>query len=202
MPVWAAFPGQGLEWAIAVAYVVVALLCVGAARSARAAVVTGAWGDRSRVALFWVVAAAGLLLLGANKPLDLHDLLTDFGRRVARAQGWYDARRGVQIAFVAVLTIGGLVGLKAIWRLASGDVRRLWIALVGVGILALFVLLRAAAIHHVPVVSDAFGDLSFGWLLEVAGIACVAVCAARATRAQDVAGARAGGPPWSGSIGS
>src|SRR5688572_26023321 len=88
-------------WVIVAAYVVAIGCCVAAwRRDAAHAAGPPADGPRAHAPWFWVVVASFLFLLAINKPLDLHNLFTDFGRYLAHSGGWYEHRRRVQLAFV------------------------------------------------------------------------------------------------------
>jgi len=95
--------------------VITALYLVGAYLCFRAGGRPGEEGDLGasrRVRIFWYAAAAMLLALGINKPLDLHVLITRIGRDVSREGGWYGARRQVQAVFftgVLCLAVGAVI---------------------------------------------------------------------------------------------
>jgi hypothetical protein len=153
-------------WAIVFAYfaaVCVALRC--AHRSG---------GDRQS-RRFWLLAAATLLLLGLNKQLDLQTYLTTWGRDLARQDGWYEQRRLVQLAFLAALAAGAAaIALVGAWAL-RGAPRSVWAAAAGLGLLAVFVLARAATFHHIDLwVNVELAGLRRGRWLELAGILVVA----------------------------
>jgi hypothetical protein len=127
-----------LPWVIVGAYALAATLAVFSARAARTS------GER----LFWWIAALMLLFLCLNKQFDLQTYLTDFFRQMSRTQGWYQKRRLVQVAFigvVAVTTLGVGVYLVMLTISASVGVR---LAMVGLVMLAAYIVLRAASFHH------------------------------------------------------
>lgn len=174
-------PGIGdptpLGWFTVAAYLVAALLCLRARRLAREERVAGAQHSSQT---FWSVGAVGLFGLGVNKQLDLQSALTELGRVLAKEQGWYDDRRTVQLAFIAVVLAAALIGLGWLVRVSRKDARRLRLAIVGAAGLAAFVAIRASSFHHVDILlrEQLFGLRWNGWL-ELGGIACVAVAAAR-----------------------
>lgn len=159
-------------WAAVAGYLVAAALAGAAA---------GRAAGRER--LFWMLAGAALLLLGLNKQLDLQTLLTDWGRTLAREQGWYRERRPVQKAII--LLGGGALGLAALWL--AWACRRMraavWVTLAGLGLLALFVMVRAASFHHIDVAlrTPVLGQ-KLHVVLELAGIAVAGLGAALALR--------------------
>ncbi len=127
---------------------------------------------------FWWISAGIMLALALNKQLDLQTLFTLIGRCHAQLSGWYDIRRTVQRDFIlGVAAAGvGLIGLLA--YLLRGILGRVWPALLGLGFVCLFVLVRAASFHHVD---SLLGTWVFGvkmnWLLELPGPILVAVVA-------------------------
>lgn len=177
-----------LGWLTFTAYALAALLCWRAQRAgARGAGLAGAAaGDeaaRSRLlGRWWLGLAALMLLLGLNKQADLQTLLTEFGKEVAQAQGWYASRARVQAAFVALLALAlAGIGLALVLALRS-VLARIVPALLGVASIFAFVALRALALHGLR--QGPAAELLHGvWLLELAGIGLVAGNAWQATRA-------------------
>ena len=90
-----------------------------------------------------------LLALGVNKQLDLQTLLTEVGRGMAKAQGWYPMRQRYQDVFLGSVAVAGLAVLVVLGFLARRTLLRRGPALVGVVLLVCFVLVRAASFHHV-----------------------------------------------------
>ncbi len=125
----------------------------------------------TREGWFWALTAAGLLLLGLNKQLDLQTLLTATLRQLARQDGWYEQRRMVQLVFIAGLAgalLAALVFLRWLTRFSRPGVK---LALSGLCLLAAFVMLRAASFHHVDILlGGTLGGLKLHALLELAGI--------------------------------
>ena len=103
-------PGIGdptvMGWVTVLAYFVVAFLC------GRCAVRAKNQAGRTEM-IFWGVLVVTMVLLGFNKQLDLQTFLTLTVRKVAIAQGWYDNRRVVQLAFVGLVAIAGVGGLNS-----------------------------------------------------------------------------------------
>lgn len=133
----------------------------------------------SRDRAFWLCASAVLLLLGLNKQLDLQTVTLDVVRDSARAHGWYAQRRAAQALFLIVLGIAlaALSVAMIVWLSGTGPMIRL--AAVGILLLLIFIMLRAASFHHI----DAWlrvdvSGLRRGWWLELAGIAFVGLSAA------------------------
>ncbi|WP_137110689.1 isopropylmalate isomerase [Rhodobacter sp. SY28-1] len=129
---------------------------------------------------FWRMASVILLLLALNKQLDLQSLLTLFARCHAQLSGWYGARRGVQEAFIYLVAAGAVVTIGLMTLLLRGILSRIWLALVGLGFVCAFVVIRAASFHHVDVLlGSSSAGIKLNWLLELPGPILVALVAWR-----------------------
>lgn len=147
-----------------------------------------------RERLFWGVILGLMLVLAVNKQLDLQSALTQAGRCLARAQGWYENRRPVQVGFL--LALAGLAGLFLIGlaRLLRGSGGRQRLAIAGLVFVCTFVLMRAVGFHH----ADRFLHLPVLGLrantaLEWTGPALIAASGLRLLRRQET-GWRKGRP--------
>jgi hypothetical protein len=119
-----------------------------------------------------------LLALALNKQLDVQTMLTRAARNVANTVGVYQHRRMLQVAFVALVTMGILSAAGAAARAGKlhALLRRYSFACAGVAILVAFVLVRAAAFHHVTPALAA----PLPMLLELVGASLIAAEACRA----------------------
>jgi hypothetical protein len=132
---------------------------------------------------FWGLVAVTMLALGLNKQLDLQTWFTEVLRDLARAQGWWEARRPFQVAFIALIGLCG-TGVTVVLALAMRQVlHRVVGALFGLGALVTFVIVRAASFHHVDVLLGR-GRVRLNWVLELGGIALIAISALRQTSTQ------------------
>jgi hypothetical protein len=155
-------PGIGdpsaVGWITVALYLLAAWVCLQSARWSRAADPNAPPGDReTRV---WTVFAAVLLALGINKQLDLQTALAEVLQGLARGEGWYEARRQYQFAFIValvLLAVSGGVALLAFTRRLDHTVK---LAAFGMVFLLAFVVARAASFHHV-------GDLLRGRILRL-----------------------------------
>ncbi len=105
-------------------------------------------GNDLRERYIWCAITLLFLALGINKQLDLQTALTELGRVLADAQGWYARRRSVQVRIHhcnGAACIAATVTLL-IWARKSS--RPTWLALTGVMLVLGFVLIRAASFHH------------------------------------------------------
>ncbi len=127
-------------------------------------------GTAGRERRFWWIAGGLMLFLAVNKQLDLQSLLTMIARCHASLHGWYDARRGLQRAFIYAVAGGGVVVLALLALMLRGILRRVWPALAGLGFVSAFVVIRAASFHHMDglIGATALG-LRVNWLLELPG---------------------------------
>lgn len=124
---------------------------------------------------FWAFLTVLLLFLAVNKQLDLQSAMTQIGRCVSQAHGWYEDRRYVQFAFILGLLLTSVIGLIVGARLLFGSLRQNGIALVGLAILTSFVVIRAVGFHKMDALlrHREFG-LSTNFLLENTGLALIA----------------------------
>ncbi len=124
------------------------------------------------------MTTALLIFLGINELLDLQTLLTAVGRAHAKANGWYEARRTVQLVFIVALVIAAAVaGLTMLWFTRRSQAALL-LAYAGLVFIGLFVILRAASFHHLDVILGSGAKaLNWGSLQELLGVVIVAVSA-------------------------
>lgn len=164
-------------WSIVVGYFLSSSLCLWNA------VLEGSAGSR-RKALFWRVLAVLLFCLGVNKQFDLLSWFWVTGRQLARDQGWYMQRRGVQEWIMGLSGAGAVViGSICCWRVRSAP-RGYMFAILGVAFLLCFVLARALSFHYLDqVLGLQIAGFSVNRTLECAGIVLVCVSAWRAGRA-------------------
>lgn len=135
-----------IAWCITGTYFVAAWMCYLAGRKCRTE--SGTW-TVSKIERFWNVLAMLMFALGCNKQLDIHTLLTQIGREVARVEGWYPYRKRIQAVFIVICALVGVTcGVAGLWF-----TRRRWrqcgVACVGIIFLITFVVIRAASFHHV-----------------------------------------------------
>ena len=174
-------PGLGdnhpMGWVTVLVYLLAAVASIRAARA-----LPGAGADR-RERLFWAISAGLMLFLAVNKQLDLQSLMTMIGRCNSQLEGWYDARRMVQTLFIEAVAAGGVLTLALLTLLLRGILGRVWLALLGLGFVCLFVLIRAASFHHVDLlISSEVMGFKINWLLELPGPILVSLVAGRRNR--------------------
>ncbi len=159
-----------MGWLTVVAYFVAAWLCFrnfSAQRGPDGGTPTGR---------FWLALVLTLVALGINKQLDLQTALTDIGRSLAHAQGWFTQRHIVQIAFIATIAVLTCIALVLLVRMTRPLSTGRLMALTGAVLLASFVLIRAASFHHIDYfIRETVLGLRWNWILELSGISAVAV---------------------------
>jgi hypothetical protein len=97
-------------------------------------------------------------------------------RDLSREQGWYESRRRYQMAFILLLGGVGTAAIVAAVVVFRSVLRRIAVALVGLGVLATFVLMRAASFHHVDMMLHG-GPLPLNWVVELGSVLLIAVAA-------------------------
>jgi hypothetical protein len=156
-------------WMATSIYIFTALLCLAYARCAEPV-----RGHR----VFWWSLAVGLLVMGINKQLDLHVLLEDIGRELAKRHGLYFQRRNIQMSFVTALATASLIILVFIGWMNRGISLQRWLAFCGIVLLVAFIIARAASMHYVFKILKLKPPES--WLLNIlqwCGIICIGLAA-------------------------
>ena len=162
-------------WLTVVVYLLVTIL---AARLAQKAPFPARRRNRERV--FWILLTLCFAVLAVTKQLDLQSFMTATGRCAAKLQGWYADRQQVQMLFLAMVGISGVLGLLCLLWLFRGTLPRTGLPILGLCIVLSFVLMRSAGFHHfdrmlgVPVLS-----LRANFVLEIAGPLLVGYSAVR-----------------------
>jgi len=177
-PLWAVMvegqwrPGIGdptwMGWLTVAAYFLTAVLC------------GACWFSSRRRSGVWLFLCVVLTFLGINKQLDLQSWFTEFGRQVALENGWYRQRREVQFQFIVALGLMAIAVFIGLGRLIYLDRRgqhfSYFLALIGLGFLACFVVVRAASFHHVDLfLRWQWAGLTMNGVLELSGIGLMAM---------------------------
>jgi len=133
-------------WVITIAYFFAFILCLWAGISAKNnEKPKGVYESRGLL----IGVAILLLLFGINKQIDLQTLLTIMGRQLAKAQGWYNIRRSIQLIFVVLFTLIVLLSLAMWARWMKRRWRQYGLHFAGIVLILLFVMIRAASFEHV-----------------------------------------------------
>jgi len=131
----------------------------------------------------WLVVAAGMAALSANKAFDLQSLFTAIGGAVAHHQGWYEQRR----EFQKWILLGFLSGFAVIvsWFALRHDTFWVRHKLLSVGVIFLvtFIVVRAISFGPFDVfLGSRLLGVKMNWFLELGGICLVGFSAIRARR--------------------
>ena len=178
-------------WLTVGAYVIAAILAWMAYRSARSG---AGLLDRTRpieaanerlLAAFWLLAFVLVAALGINKQLDLQSLFTQVLRDAAQVQGWYDDRRRYQFGFVLAIAGTSVVSIGTVAWIMRAVLDRVWLAVIGLGALSSFVVIRAASFHHVDLLLSRVTHRRIV-AFELLAIAMIAAGAWRALRFRPV----------------
>lgn len=170
-------------WITVLAYLTTALLAGRNARAQAARAFPRAHSaeraaEARLLSRFWWGISGLLLALGINKQLDLQTLFTQVLRDMALAQGWYEQRRPYQLAFIACVGLISVAGTALVAFAMRRVLPQIWLSVAGFGLLAGFVLIRAASIHQIDVLLKQ-GSLRLNWVLELGAIGVIALGAAR-----------------------
>lgn len=160
------------SWVIVGLYGLAALLCMLCVlRRRRSVEPVKVW----RYGLFWMVVGLGVIGLGLNKQLDLHVRLMDNARPWLDDLGWYDTRK-VWLPYVVFgIALFGLALLGAALLILRGLWSRVWLVVLGAGVLCLFVFQRGFSIWvtKLPFETTVLPRVQINHVIEIAGIALI-----------------------------
>lgn len=173
---WA--PGIGdptiMGWVTVVIYFGAAFLCFWAVLKTYANQDNIIPGQDKALKLFWFCLSVFLIILGTNKQLDLQSLLTQVGKDMAIAQGWYEKRRVVQFLFIILIGGTGVIVLSVLIRKFWKMLDYVKVTLVGCVILFMFIMIRAMSFHHVDIlINTRLAGIKMNWLFEIGGLSVI-----------------------------
>jgi hypothetical protein len=123
----------------------------------------------------WLLLIFTLLVLGINKQLKFDMLFFYIGRHMAEYQGWYAKHRLVKAWFAytlsGILICGGLfllISMRTLWRSNT-------LALIGLGIVLIYTIIRTTWICHVGFIPDSYNEGNFRLtdMIELLGVLCI-----------------------------
>lgn len=166
-----------LGWTITFGYLITAAACLRNALRARAS----SLAPESIHPWRWL--AAGTLFLGLNKQLDLQTLLIRIGRAVSLSENWYQDRRLAELLFMFVFAIVSILLLRYGIRSSGGFATAHPDIVIGVGLVLLYCLVRAAEITHAffGPAGERLTD-TWLWVLEPLGLGLILMGALRDRR--------------------
>lgn len=169
-PSWAGDPTV-LGWGTTFAYLFTFLLLSANAFKAR---------SRNEPFSFWVFSSVIIFALGVNKQLDLQTWFGASAKAWVQAQGLYEQRRTLQLAFVVTLAVVGLVTIFLLrrWIVRSG--KRYRLVALGLAVSGIFVVTRAASIHLLDrLIGSVDATETLGATLEILALALMIFGAVR-----------------------
>ncbi len=137
--------------------------------------------DHRLLARLWMLVMTVMLLLGINKQLDLHSLFGEVLRDLIRHEAWYKDRHHYQVLFTGATVLLGAFTVLIMLYWQRSVMRRALGAVVGLGVVGVFVIIRAASFNHVELLWS--GESILNSVLELGGICIVGVSAVLARRA-------------------
>lgn len=130
--------------------------------------------SRQRQKQLWYVIAAIMLFLCVNKQLDLQSFFTGVARYIFKQNDLYEDRREYQELFIIGIALMGSVIAVCVVAGLYKVIKKHWLALIGMFLLMLFVVMRAASFHHMDLfINYTVVGIKMNWLLELSGITLV-----------------------------
>ena len=125
---------------------------------------------------FWLGLTILLIFLGLNKQLDLQTNLTEWLRTTSKAHGWYEQRRSLQLVFVSLMGLTIPLLLISLRAFLYNSWQRYKLTWIGVVLLLVFVLVRAASFHHVDTFFyKTIGSLRYYQAIEMLAIGLIMI---------------------------
>lgn len=162
-----------MDWVVILAYVLATFFCFLASQLA----------NKSRYiksSKFWLIMSLLVLMLGLNKFLFFENCITITLSNLAKTNGWYDLRRGIQAEFIIIvlfLIIGALLGFISQLK---GAEKSLYAAIIFLVMLLILVMLRIISLHQIDALL--YPDLpvlgiGLNWVIELTFSLGIAICA-------------------------
>lgn len=153
-----------IGWITVFSYFIAAFICFNASTVSE---------HENSIKKFWLFLTFILVALGFNKQLDLQTLLTHISRDVAIYQGWYEHRRIIQLIFIIILSLTGLISLFKYFKILFLKAKT---TLIGSIILFCFILFRAGSFYHINILEDLnLQNPTILSILELTGLAAIAI---------------------------
>jgi putative exporter of polyketide antibiotics len=167
-------PGIGdptfMGWFTVLAYAGAAILCF----RLRSRFSAQSDAVRRKERHYWTGLAVILGFLCLNKQLDLQTAMTEGLRILSVRGGWYARRSQFQIAFIVAMALAVPILSFLLFVFARKLPLAAKLAGLGLVVLGVFVLIRAASFHHVDrLLGSRVLLLKMNWVLELGGIAFV-----------------------------
>lgn len=145
---------------------------------------------------FWLIISIMLMLLIADRAVNLRESVIETLRSVVESQDWYRSRGVRRIVFVTIAGIGGFVVVGSLVLSAFGQLKKNTPALVGTIFLGGFFLVRASSFHESfepspfhrfdAAFRQSFAGLSSQWIVELMSVTMIATSVVLTSRRSDV----------------
>ena len=124
----------------------------------------------------WQAIAALFFALCITRHFGLETALTEASRKLAFLEGWYNQRRGVQLAIIVLMAISFIFAeiLLMIWSRNKSLTASATLALMSATFVMAYLIIRSISFHSVDqIVGERLLGLSVNWILQLGGIGVV-----------------------------
>ena len=145
---------------------------------------------------FWLMISIMMMLLIADRALNLRESVIEILRSFVESQDWYRSRHVRRIVFATIAGVGGFLVVGSLVLSAFGQLKKNTPALVGTIFLGGFFLVRATSFHEADGPSpfhqfdtafrQSFAGLSSQWIVELTSVTTIAASALVTSRRSDV----------------
>jgi len=145
---------------------------------------------------FWLMISIMLMLLIADRALNLRESVIEIMRSFVESQDWYRSRTVRRIVMVTIAGVGGFLVVGSLILSAFGQLKKNLPALVGTIFLGGFFLVRATSFHEAYSPSpfhrfdaafrQSFAGLSSQWIVELTSVTTIAASALLTSRRSDI----------------
>lgn len=133
---------------------------------------------------FWLMISIILMLLIADRALNLQESVIELMRRFVETQDWYQSRNVRRIIFTTIAGVGGFLVFGSLILSAFGQLKRNSLALIAIVLLGGFLLVRATSFHEAFMPSaflqfdtafrQSFAGLRIQWIVELMSVTAIA----------------------------
>ncbi len=140
----------------------------------------------SREASIWVSIAVLSIAMGVGELLNLQTVMANFGRVLARQEGWYEQRQPIQATFIGISSAAAAAFVVVMLLFARRTSIQCRVALTSAAWIVCYAFVRASSLHDVDVMlSRSFFGLHLNRMPELAGIAVVLLASLSKVRSKD-----------------
>ena len=145
---------------------------------------------------FWLIISIMLMLLIADRALNLRESVIEIMRSFVESQDWYRSRTVRRIVMATIAGVGGFLVVGSLILSAFGQLKKNSPALIGTMFLGGFFLVRVTSFHEAYAPSpfhrfdaafrQSFSGLSSQWIVELTSVTTIAASALLTLRRSDV----------------